>query len=258
MNDNLIIDGKKFRSRLFIGTGKHKSLKDLDDYITSSESEMITVAIRRLDLSDNKSNDLLSFLIEKKLNILPNTAGCKNIDEIILTCELSRELINTNWVKLEAIQDPKYLLPDPIMTMSAAEKLIRKGFKVLPYINSDPALAKNLEEIGCSTVMPLASPIGSGNGIKNEESIKIIIEQSSVPVVVDAGLAVPSDASKMMEIGADAVLVNTAIAQARNPKQMGKAFKLGVEAGRISFRSGRIPYREIASPSSPKENLLDA
>ena len=170
---------------------------------------------------------------------------------------MSRELINTNWVKLEAIQDPKYLLPDPIMTMSAAEKLISKGFKVLPYINSDPALAKNLEGIGCSTVMPLASPIGSGNGIKNEESIKIIIEQSSVPVVVDAGLAVPSDASKMMEIGADAVLVNTAIAQARNPKQMGKAFKLGVEAGRISFRSGRIPYREIASPSSPKENLLD-
>ncbi len=258
MNDNLIIDGKEFRSRLFVGTGKHKSLKDLDDYISSSESEMITVAIRRLDLDDNHDNDLLSFLIEKKLNILPNTAGCKNIDEIILTCELSRELINTNWVKLEAIRDPKYLLPDPIMTMNAAEKLINKGFKVLPYINSDPALAKNLEDIGCSTVMPLASPIGSGNGIKNEESIKIIIEQSSIPVVVDAGLAVPSDASKMMEIGADAVLVNTAIAQARNSKQMGEAFKLGVEAGRISFKSGRIPNIEIASPSSPEENLLDA
>ena len=130
MNDNLIIDGKEFRSRLFVGTGKHKSLKDLDDYISSSESEMITVAIRRLDLDDNHDNDLLSFLIEKKINILPNTAGCKNIDEIILTCELSRELINTNWVKLEAIQDPKYLLPDPIMTMNAAEKLINKGFKV--------------------------------------------------------------------------------------------------------------------------------
>tara|TARA_Y100000816_G_scaffold20165_1_gene13116 strand:+ start:1783 stop:2559 length:777 start_codon:yes stop_codon:yes gene_type:complete len=258
MNDNLIIDGKGFRSRLFIGTGKHKSLKDLEDYIISSESEMITVAIRRLDLDDNHGNDLLSFLIEKKLNILPNTAGCKNIDEIILTCELSRELINTNWVKLEAIQDPKYLLPDPIMTMNAAQKLINKGFKVLPYINSDPALAKNLEEIGCSTVMPLASPIGSGNGIKNEESIKMIIEQSNIPVVIDAGLAVPSDASRMMEIGADAVLVNTAIAQARNSKQMGKAFKLGVEAGRISFKSGRIPNIEIASPSSPEENLLDA
>ena len=151
MNDNLIIDGKEFRSRLFIGTGKHKSLEDLENYITSSESEMITVAIRRLDLDDNQSNDLLSFLIEKKLNILPNTAGCKNIDEIILTCELSRELINTNWVKLEAIKDPKYLLPDPMMTIIAAEKLIKNGFKVLPYINSDPALAKNLEEIGCST-----------------------------------------------------------------------------------------------------------
>ena len=256
MNDNLIIDGKEFRSRLFIGTGKHKSLKDLDDYITSSESEMITVAIRRLDLSDNKSNDLLSFLIEKKLNILPNTAGCKNIDEIILTCELSRELINTNWVKLEAIQDPKYLLPDPIMTMSAAEKLISKGFKVLPYINSDPALAKNLEEIGCSTVMPLASPIGSGNGIKNEESIKIIIEQSSVPVVVDAGLAVPSDASKMMEIGADAVLVNTAIAKAKKPFEMALAFKNAVIAGRQSYKSGRIIKTLMGNPSSPIKGII--
>ena len=258
MNDNLIIDGKGFRSRLFIGTGKHKSLKDLEDYIISSESEMITVAIRRLDLDDNHGNDLLSFLIEKKLNILPNTAGCKNIDEIILTCELSRELINTNWVKLEAIQDPKYLLPDPIMTMNAAQKLINKGFKVLPYINSDPALAKNLEEIGCSTVMPLASPIGSGNGIKNEESIKIIIDQSKIPVIVDAGIAVPSDASKMLEIGADAVLVNTAIAQASKPNIMAKAFKLGVEAGRNSFLAGRIDSKPIASPSSPEINLIDA
>ena len=188
MNDNLIIDGKEFRSRLFIGTGKHKSLKDLDDYISSSESEMITVAIRRLDLDDNHDNDLLSFLIEKKINILPNTAGCKNIDEIILTCELSRELINTNWVKLEAIQDPKYLLPDPIMTMNAAEKLINKGFKVLPYINSDPALAKNLEEIGCSTVMPLASPIGSGNGIKNEESIVECHRQIDINIKGNANL----------------------------------------------------------------------
>ena len=258
MKDNLIIDGKEFRSRLFIGTGRHKSLKDLENYVVSSGSEMITVAIRRLDLNDNKSNDFLSFLLEKKLNILPNTAGCKNIEEIILTCELSRELIRTDWIKLEAIQDQKYLLPDPMMTIIAAEKLINRGFKILPYINSDPALAKNLEELGCSTVMPLASPIGSGNGIKNEESIKIIIEQSNVPVIVDAGLAVPSDASKMMEIGADAVLVNTAIAQAKDPKQMGKAFKLGVEAGRISFNAGRIPLKEIASPSSPLDNLLDA
>ena len=184
MNDNLIIDGKEFSSRLFIGTGKHRSLNELKDYIVSTESEMITVAIRRLDFDDKNSNDLMSFLKKLKINILPNTAGCKNIDEIILTCELSRELLGTNWIKLEAIKDKKYLLPDPIMTLKAAEKLIKNNFKVLPYINSDPELAKNLEGIGCSTVMPLASPIGSGNGINNEENIKIIIEQSKVPVVV--------------------------------------------------------------------------
>ena len=258
MNDNLIIDGKEFSSRLFIGTGKHRSLNELKDYIVSTESEMITVAIRRLDFDDKNSNDLLSFLKKLKINILPNTAGCKNIDEIILTCELSRELLRTNWIKLEAINDKKYLLPDPIMTLKAAEKLIKNNFKVLPYINSDPELAKNLEGIGCSTVMPLASPIGSGNGINNEENIKIIIEQSKVPVVVDAGLAVPSDASRMMEIGADAVLVNTAIAESKVPKNMGKAFKLGVEAGRISFSSGRIPAKQFASASSPKTNLINS
>ena len=258
MNDNLIIDGKEFSSRLFIGTGKHRSLSELKDYIVSTESEMITVAIRRLDFDDKNSNDLLSFLKKLKINILPNTAGCKNIDEIILTCELSRELLGTNWIKLEAIKDKKYLLPDPIMTLKAAEKLIKNNFKVLPYINSDPELAKNLEGIGCSTVMPLASPIGSGNGINNEENIKIIIEQSKVPVVVDAGLAVPSDAARMMEIGADAVLVNTAIAESRIPKNMGKAFKLGVEAGRISFSSGRIPIKQFASASSPKTNLINS
>ena len=256
MNDNLIIDGKEFSSRLFIGTGKHRSLKELKDYIISTESEMITVAIRRLDLNKDNSNDLMSFLKKLNMNILPNTAGCKNIEEIMLTCELSRELIGTNWVKLEAIKDKKYLLPDPIMTLNAAEKLIKKGFKVLPYINSDPELAKNLENVGCSTVMPLASPIGSGNGVKNEENIKIIIEQSKVPVVVDAGLAVPSDAARVMEIGADAVLVNTAIAESRVPKDMGRAFNLGVKAGRISFNSGRIPIKQIASASSPKTNLI--
>ena len=258
MNDNLIIDGKEFSSRLFIGTGKHRSLNELKDYIVSTESEMITVAIRRLDFDDKNSNDLMNFLKKLKINILPNTAGCKNIDEIILTCELSRELLGTNWIKLEAIKDKKYLLPDPIMTLKAAEKLIKNNFKVLPYINSDPELAKNLEGIGCSTVMPLASPIGSGNGINNEENIKIIIEQSKVPVVVDAGLAVPSDAARMMEIGADAVLVNTAIAESRIPKNMGKAFKLGVEAGRISFSSGRIPAKQFASASSPKTNLINS
>ena len=258
MNDNLIIDGKEFSSRLFIGTGKHRSLSELKDYIVSTESEMITVAIRRLDFDDKNSNDLMNFLKKLKINILPNTAGCKNIDEIILTCELSRELLGTNWIKLEAIKDKKYLLPDPIMTLKAAEKLIKNNFKVLPYINSDPELAKNLEGIGCSTVMPLASPIGSGNGINNEENIKIIIEQSKVPVVVDAGLAVPSDAARMMEIGADAVLVNTAIAESKVPKNMGKAFKLGVAAGRISFSSGRIPAKQFASASSPKTNLINS
>ncbi|MBE31731.1 MAG: thiazole synthase [Rickettsiales bacterium] len=259
MIDKLIIEDKEFKSRLFIGTGKHRSLNELEKYILSSESEMITVAIRRLDLENKSSDsDLLQMLKRLKINILPNTAGCKNLSEIILTCELARELTETNWVKLEAILDKKFLLPDPIMTLEAASSLIDKGFKVLPYINADPALAKRLEDIGCATVMPLASPIGSGNGIKNEESIKIIIDQSKIPVIVDAGIAVPSDASKMLEIGADAVLVNTAIAQASKPNIMAKAFKLGVEAGRNSFLAGRIDSKPIASPSSPEINLIDA
>ena len=260
MTDKLIIDGKEFCSRLFIGTGKHRNLEELEKYILSSESELITVAIRRLDLENksSKDKDLLQLLKQIKINILPNTAGCKNLSEIILTCGLARELIGTNWVKLEAILDKRYLLPDPIMTLEAAESLINKGFKVLPYINADPTLAKRLEDIGCVTVMPLASPIVSWNGIKNEESIKIIIDQAKVPVVVDAGIAVPSDASKMLEIGADAVLVNTAIAQASKPYIMAKAFKLGVEAGRNSYLAGRIQSKPIASASSPEINLIDA
>mgnify|MGYP006113495207 CR=1 FL=1 len=258
MKDKLIIDGKEFNSRLFIGTGKHKSTESLISYIRSSESEMITVAIRRVDLSDKSSKSLIKTLIDQKINILPNTAGCKNLSEIILTSELSRELLETDWVKLEAINDQDYLLPDPMDTIKAAEALVSKGFKVLPYINSDPPLAKRLESIGCVTVMPLASPIGSGNGIKNEESIKIIIEQSKVPVVVDAGLAVPSDASRALEMGADAVLVNTAIAKANDPKLMAEGFNLSVKAGRKAFLSGRIPIQSVASPSSPENNLIDS
>ena len=259
MNDKLIINGKEFNSRLFIGTGKHRSIEELKKYIKSSESEMITVAIRRLDLENqSKDKNLLQTLRELGINILPNTAGCNNLSEIILTCELARELLGTDWVKLEAILDKKYLLPDPILTLEAAELLIKKGFKVLPYINADPALAKRLEESGCITVMPLASPIGSGNGIKNEEGIKIIIDQSKIPVVVDAGLAVPSDASSMLEIGADAVLVNTAIAQATNPVLMAEAFKLGVISGRNAFKAGRIPSIPVASPSSPQYDLIDS
>ena len=258
MKDTLIIDGKKFDSRLFIGTGKHKSPESLVSYIKSSGSEMITVAIRRVDLNDNSSKSLIKILKDQKINILPNTAGCKNLSEIMLTSELSRELLETNWVKLEAINDQNYLLPDPIDTIEAAEALVSKGFKVLPYINPDPPLAKRLESLGCVTVMPLASPIGSGSGIKNEESIKIIIEQSKIPVVVDAGLAVPSDAARALEIGADAVLVNTAIAKAGNPELMAEGFNLSVKAGRKAFLSGRIPIQSIASPSSPENNLIDS
>ena len=258
MPDTLTIDKEKFNSRLFIGTGKHGTQDQLISYIKSSGSQMITVAIRRLDL-ENQADDrsLLDILTKENIRILPNTAGCSNLSEIILTCELSRELLGTNWVKLEAINDPEYLLPDPILTIEAADTLIQKGFKVLPYINADPPLAKRLESMGCVTVMPLASPIGSGNGIKNEEDIKIIIEQSKVPVVVDAGLAVPSDAARVIELGADAVLVNTAIAKAKNPALMAEGFKLGVEAGRKAFLAGRIPQLPIASSSSPKDNLID-
>jgi len=253
--DLLKIDKKKFKSRLMVGTGRHRSNNEMVNSINASGAEIITVAIRRLDLDTKSKKSILDFFDWNKFTILPNTAGSKTAKEAIFTAELARELTGTNWVKLEVIPDTKYLLPDPVQTYEAAEQLVKKNFTVLPYINADPVLAYKLESIGCATVMPLGSSIGSGNGIHTLEEIQIIIEQASVPVVIDAGLAVPSDASLAMEIGADCVLVNTAIAQAENPILMAEAFKLGVEAGRKSYLAGRIPKMQQGKASSPTNEI---
>ncbi len=255
MSDQLIIAGKKFNSRLMTGTGKHKSKEDLLKSIKSSETEIITVAIGRIDLKDPQKKNLLDHINWNEYQILPNTAGSKTAEEAVYIAKLAREVTGSNWIKIEVIPDSKYLLPDPIGTLKTAEILIKEGFVCLPYIGADPVLAKRLEDIGCATVMPLGSPIGSGRGVLALEEIQIIIEQSKIPVVVDAGLGVPSDASKVMENGADAVLVNTAISQSNDPELMGEAFKLGVEAGRKSFMAGRIPQTLVANPSSPQEGI---
>ena len=257
MEDKLVIAGKSFTSRLMVGTGRHRSMEEMVASVESSETEIITVAIRRLDLDDASKKGILDHLDWTKYTILPNTAGCKTPEEALTTARLARAMGLSDWVKLEVQPDPKYLFPDPMGTLRAAEKLVKEGFTVLPYIHADPVLARQLEEVGCATVMPLGSAIGSGRGIHTEEEIQIIIEQANVPVVVDAGLAVPSDASQAMEMGADAVLVNTAIAQATDPVAMGRAFKLGVEAGRMAYMAGRIPARQYAVPSSPTDGAVD-
>ena len=253
--DYLTIADKKFKSRLMIGTGRHRSGEEMIKSVESSGAEIITVAIGRIDLKKPNAKSILDFFDWNKYTLLPNTAGAKTAKEAIYIAELAKELTGTSWIKLEVIPDSKYLLPDPVQTFEAAEYLVKNKFTVLPYINADPVLAKKLEDIGCATVMPLGSSIGSGNGIHTLEEIKIIIEQSNVPVVVDAGLAVPSDAAIAMEIGADCVLVNTAIAQARDPLLMGNAFKLGVEAGRKAYLAGRIPKIDHGKMSSPDSGI---
>jgi len=257
-HDPLVVAGKEFSSRLFVGTGKHRTMQEMRDSIDASGTELVTVAIRRLPLDEPDKENLMDFLDWDRLNILPNTAGCKTAEEALFTARLARELTGSNWVKLEVIPDPQYLLPDPIATLEAAEQLVRDDFVVLPYIHADPVLAKRLEEAGCATVMPLGSPIGSGRGIFTLEEIQIIIQNANVPVVVDAGIGSPSDASLALEVGADAVLVNTAIAQAKDPLRMAQAFKLGVEAGRQAYMAGRIERKELAQASSPVEGVARA
>ena len=256
----LEIGGKKFSSRLMVGTGKYRSSEDMVKSLSNSETEIITVAVRRVKNNKNGEN-LLEKIDWKKFWMLPNTAGCTNSDEAVRIAMLGRELAklsgqeDNNFVKLEVIPDRKYLLPDPIETLKAAETLIKKNFSVLPYINADPILAKKLEEIGCVTVMPLGSPIGSGQGLLNLSNISIIIENSNIPVIIDAGIGVPSEASQAMELGADGVLINSAIALAKNPQKMAKAMHYGVKAGREAFLSGRIEKQKLASASSPEKNI---
>ena len=255
MGDYLEISGKRFGSRIIAGTGKYRTIEDMGGAIEASGAEMVTVAIRRLDLDNPNEKTILDYLDWTKYTILPNTAGCRTLEEALFIARLGRSVTNSNWVKLEVIPDPQYLFPDASETLKAAEQLIKEGFVVLPYIHADPVLARRLEEIGCATVMPLGSAIGSGQGIHTAEEIRMIIEQAHVPVVVDAGLGVPSEAAQALEMGADAVLVNTAIAQAREPVLMAQAFREAVEAGRKGFLAGRIPKREYAAASSPTEDV---
>jgi thiazole synthase len=255
-NDELIIAGRRFQSRLLLGTGKYRSVEEMLATLEASGTEMVTVAIRRLDLGKPGQKTLLDHVDWSRYTILPNTAGCRTVEEALMTARLGREVTGSDLVKLEVVPDPKYLLPDPIGTLEAAKILLKEGFTVLPYIHADPILARQLEEIGCATVMPLGSPIGSGRGIFTLEEIQIIIENAHVPVVVDAGLGVPSDASLAMEVGADAVLVNTAIAESKNPALMAEAIRLGVEAGRKAYLAGRIPKKAYASASSPLEGVV--
>jgi thiazole synthase len=254
----LTIAGHTFASRLMVGTGKYRSSEEMLASFTSSGAEIVTVALRRIDFDDPKSRSVLEDVDWQTYTILPNTAGCRTAEEAIRVARMARAMELSNWVKLEVIPDPKYLLPDPIETLEAAKVLVAEGFVVLPYIGADPILAKRLEEIGTATVMPLGSPIGSGQGIPNLDAIKIIIEQAEVPVVVDAGIGVPSDAAMAMEAGADAVLVNTAIALADNPPLMAEAMAEGVRAGRKAFIAGRIPRKALAAASSPLTGVVGA
>lgn len=255
-SDKLHIAGKTFNSRLLVGTGKYKSFDIMNAAINASGAEIVTVAIRRVDAGAEGHIGLMDNLDLNKYWLLPNTAGCKTVEEVMRVAKISKAMGINNWIKLEVIPDPKYLLPDPIATYEAAKKLIEEDFIVLPYINADPLLAKHLEDIGCSTVMPLGSPIGSGQGIKNKSNIEIILQQANVPVVIDAGIGVPSEAAEVMEMGADCVLVNSAIALAEDPVKMGEAFKLGVQAGRKAYEAGRIPIKEYASASSPLAGVV--
>ena len=245
------IADKEFSSRLMVGTGKFSDFETMKQAHQASGAEIVTVAIRRVDMKAQGHVGLMENIDLNKYWILPNTAGCQTVEEALRVARLSRAMGINNWIKLEVIPDPKYLMPDPIATFEAAKILVEEGFTVLPYINADPILAKRLEEIGCATVMPLASPIGTGLGVKTMDNIKIIIEQASIPVGVDAGIGVPSDASSVMEQGADFCLINTAIAMANDPVKMAEAFKLGVRAGRLSYEAGRIPKKVIAQASSP-------
>ena len=260
--DQLEIGGKLFNSRLMLGTGKYKTTNDAVQSIETSECEIVTVAIRRLPTNlKNDNTNFLKSLNWEKLWLLPNTAGSQTAEEAIrmaflgheLACQIGQE--DNYFVKLEVISDPKYLLPDPIGTLKAAEFLVKKGFTVLPYINADPMLALHLEDLGCATVMPLGSPIGSGQGLNNLANIKIIIENAQVPVIVDAGIGTTSEATMAMELGVDGVLLNTAVAQAKNPAQMAEAMNLGVKAGRLTYLAGRMEKKYYANASSPLNDI---
>lgn len=256
MKNDLIIAGKKFGSRLFTGTGKFSSSKLMEEALLASGSELVTVALKRVDVG-NENDDILRHLSHSQFNLLPNTSGVRTAKEAVFAAQLAREALETNWLKLEIHPDPKYLLPDPIETLKASEELVKLGFIVLPYIHADPVLCKRLEEVGTAAVMPLGSVIGSNKGLRTMDFLEIIVEQSKIPVVVDAGLGAPSHAAAAMELGADAVLVNTAIAVSKNPVQMAIAFKMAVEAGRMAYEAKLAPSKNFAEASSPLTAFLN-
>lgn len=259
LNQPLVIADRTFRSRLILGTGKFSSPEVMRDALEASGAELVTVALRRADLSGKKDPfaNILEFIDPKKYLLLPNTSGAMNADEAVRLARLAVAAGLPKWVKLEIHPDPRYLLPDPMETFKAAEMLAKEGFTLLPYINADPVLAKRLQDVGCATVMPLGSPIGSNRGIQTRDQIRMIIEQATVPVVVDAGLGAPSHAAEAMEMGADAVLVNTAIAVANDPCRMAVGFKKAVEAGRAAYESGLAAPQATASATSPLTGFLD-
>jgi thiazole synthase len=259
---DLLIGQRRFSSRLMTGTGKYPSLETMRACLAASGCEIVTVAVRRVQSQATGHGGLMEAIDWSRHWMLPNTAGCATAEEALRVARLGRELArlagqeDNNFVKLEVIPDPRHLLPDPIGTLQAAEQLVKEGFTVLPYINADPVLAKRLEEVGCATVMPLGSPIGSGQGIRNADNIALIIEAARVPVVVDAGIGVPSEAAQAMEMGADALLINTAIALAGDPVAMARAMAMATEAGRVAFGAGRLPARRQANASSPSQGRV--
>ncbi|UBV42691.1 thiazole synthase [Deinococcus taeanensis] len=254
--DPLTLGGRTFTSRLMTGTGKYTDFGVMREVIAASGAQIVTVAIRRVELNAPGHSGLLDALNWDALQLLPNTAGCRTADEALRVARLARAATGVSWIKLEVIPDARYLLPDPVGTLRAAEALAADGFTVLPYVQADAVLARALEAAGCAAVMPLASPIGSGRGLRAPELLRTVLDGARVPVVVDAGLGVPSDAAQALELGADAVLVNTALAEARDPVGMARAFALGVQAGRAAFLAGRMAPRAHASPSSPVSGVV--
>ncbi|MFQ5354947.1 MAG: thiazole synthase [Mariprofundaceae bacterium] len=252
----LLLAGHTFRSRLIVGSGKYRDFPTTKRATEASEAEIITVAVRRVNITDPGKENLLDYIDPKKYTILPNTAGCYTADDAVRTLKLAREAGGWDLVKLEVLGDEKTLYPNVVETIRAAEELVADSFKVMVYTNDDPIVAKRLEEIGCVAVMPLGNPIGSGRGLANPFNIRVIVERAQVPIVVDAGIGAPSDAAEAMELGADAVLINTAIAEARDSECMAEAMKLAVQAGRIAYIAGRMPKRAFASASSPTEGYF--
>ncbi|RMF58864.1 MAG: thiazole synthase [Calditrichaeota bacterium] len=258
MSGELVLGEKKYTSRLILGTGKYPDYQTMAEAHRVSGTQLVTVAIRRVNLDSGAGESLLDYIDRSKIDILPNTAGCYTAKDAILTCELAREALNTNMVKLEVIGDEKTLFPDNEQLLLAARELVKKGFTVLPYTSDDVVVCKKLEDLGCAAVMPLGAPIGSGLGIRNPYNIKIILEQVDIPVIVDAGVGTASDAAIAMELGCDGVLMNTGVACAKDPVKMAEAMRKAVEAGRLAFEAGRIDKKLYASASSPLTGLIES